>query len=151
MTLQSIHLGPASAPPAQQLVLAPALHRLLASHAAVPVEARITSAAAKGRARVLDRLLEFRTAKGIPAELAGPIHASALLVVARNPLPRPTAATRRVTRGVSRFVRLPGLDAPSAGEGEELVIGLLGLRLVPRLRGQQPHVIKRTPHHAFQP
>src|SRR6516162_6034353 len=127
MTPERIHFGPAFAPPAQQLVLAPALHRLLASHAAVPVEARITSAAAKGRARVLDRLLEFRTAKGIPAELAGRIHASALLVVARSPLTRLTAATRRVTRGGGattpslRLRRLTGLD-DGAGEGEELFV-----------------------------
>src|SRR6516164_11427100 len=97
------------------------LHRLLASHAAFPVEARMTPASAEGRARVLDRLLEFRTAKGIPAELAGRIHASALLVVARSPSPRPTAATRRVTRGgggttpACRLARLPGLDAGKAG------------------------------------
>src|SRR6516225_9245326 len=140
MTLQSIHLGPASAPPAQQLVLAPALHRLFASHAAVPVEARVTSTGAEGRARVLDRLLEFRTAKGIPAELAGPIHASALLVVARSPLTRLTAATRRVTRGGGattpslRLRRLTGLD-DGAGEGEELFVGAPGLRLVPSLVG----------------
>src|SRR6516225_844018 len=99
MTPERIHLSPAFAPPAQQLVLAPALHRPLASHAATPVEARMTPAAAKGRARVRFRLLELQAAMRVSAELAGGIHASGLLIVARSPLPRPTAAFRRVTRG----------------------------------------------------
>jgi len=133
-------IGPALATPAQQQMLDLPLHRLLASHAAFPVEARMTPASAEGRARVLDRLLEFRTAKGIPADLAGRIHASALLVVARSPLTRLTAATRRVTRGGGattpslRLRRLTGLD-DGAGEGEELFVGAPGLRLVPSLVG----------------
>src|SRR6516164_8356097 len=84
-------IGPALAPPAQQLMLDLPLHRLLASHAAVPVEARMTSAAAKGRARVYFRLLELQAAMRVSAELAGSIHASGLLIVARSPSLGPAA------------------------------------------------------------
>src|SRR6516165_9119896 len=106
-------IGPALASPAQQLMLDLPLHRLLASHAALPVEARMTPAAAEGRARVRFRLLELQAAMRVSAELAGGIHASGLLIVARSPSPRPRAASRRVTRGVGvtspawRLARLP--------------------------------------------
>src|SRR6516165_11559597 len=90
-------IGPALASPAQQLMLDLPLHRLLASHAALPVEARMTSAAAEGRARVRFRLLELQAAMRVSAELAGGIHGSGLLIVARSPSPEPAAATHRVT------------------------------------------------------
>src|SRR6516165_3884013 len=111
-------LGPALAPPAQQLMLDLPLHRLLASHAALPIEARMTSAAAEGRARVRFRLLELQAATRVSAEPAGGIHASGLLIVARSPSPGPAAATRRVTlagRGRAPTCRLVEPSGPGAG------------------------------------
>src|SRR6516164_7927488 len=150
MTPERIHLSPAFAPPAQQLVLAPALHRLLASHAATPVEAGMTPASAEGRARVRFRLLELQAAMRVSAELAGGIHESGLLIVARSPSPRPAAATRRVTlEGASRLALLPGLDA---GKGGEVFFERQrGLRFATNLPGQLAHEGDGAPRNAFEP
>src|SRR6516164_1329825 len=144
-------IGPALASPAQQLMLDLALHRLLASHAALPVEAGMTSAAAEGRARVLFRLLQLQAAMRVSAELAGGIHASGLLIVARSPSPRPAAATRRVTLAgggttpASRLALQPGLLRLNGAEmllqSQRLGLGQRGLAQTV----QQPARLARQP------